>query len=233
MFKYQSLNELIYTEIKKRIISDVYAPESRLDIDNIAKELEVSRTPIINALKALEKDGYVVIVPRSGTYVKKYSKEEIEALFDFREALEGVVAKKAVHSTEKKILLAYKQSFFDTLEGIKKRNAPLNLDQYYDLQAEFHSYLWKSCPIIINNELQNIIDLTRRICKRHLVFSSLQQDSVSFFEKEISTHIHIVQAILNDDTEEAIKWMHTDISQTKESILQNYEEIESMSFETV
>lgn len=231
MFKYQSLNELIYSEIKERIISNRYAPEARLDIDNISKELGVSRTPIINALKALEKDGYVTILPRSGTFVKKYSKDEIEALFDFREALEGVVAKKAVHLAKKEVLLEYEQSFLDILENISRVDLLQNVESYYALQTEFHSYLWKLCPAIISNELQNILDLTKRICKRHLTFSAMQKDAKSFFENEILTHIHIVRAILNQDMQEAAKWMYTDISQTKDAILKNYDEIEGYAAE--
>ena len=88
MIEYKSLNDLVYEEIRDRIVSSRYHPGQKLDVDQIAAELKVSRTPVTNSLKTLEKEGYVTILQRSGSYVRKYSKEEIEALFDFREALE-------------------------------------------------------------------------------------------------------------------------------------------------
>ncbi len=232
MVGYQSLNDLIYDEIKNRIISNRYAPGDRLEIDHIAKELEVSRTPIVNALKALEKDGYVNIAPRSGTHVRKYSKDEIEALFDFREALEGVVVKRAVALADPDKLNFYIEQFAEILHMIQNENKVQSTEEYYRLQTEFHMYLWELSPPIIRDELQNIVDLTKRICKRHLYYSFLQENHVAFYEKEIGTHVHIAEAVLNKNVEEAVSWIHKDISQTKDAILHNYDAIENLDFQS-
>lgn len=89
--KYSSLNELIYDEIKSKILTNELKPNEKLDIDYLSTSLGVSRTPVTNALKSLQKDGYVVINPRSGSYVRELTKEELEYIFDFREVLEAQV----------------------------------------------------------------------------------------------------------------------------------------------
>ncbi|MEG2037907.1 MAG: GntR family transcriptional regulator, partial [Ruthenibacterium sp.] len=142
MLEYHSLSDLIYAELKKRIVFSQYAPEAKLEIDQIAKEFGVSRTPVINALRTLEKDGYVVIVPRSGTHVRRYSAEEIEALFDFREALECVVVRKSIHSADPAELKKFMAALEETLQKTQREQGTFDVDGYYDLQSEFHAYLW-------------------------------------------------------------------------------------------
>ena len=71
MIEYKSLNDLVYEEIRNRIVSNRYRPGQKLDVDQMAAELSVSRTPVTNALKTLEKEGYVTILQRSGSYVRK------------------------------------------------------------------------------------------------------------------------------------------------------------------
>ena len=76
--KYNSLNELIYKEIKEKIIDNELKPNEKLDIDYLSASMGVSRTPVTNALKSLQKDGYVVIHPRSGSYVRELTQKEVE-----------------------------------------------------------------------------------------------------------------------------------------------------------
>lgn len=78
--KYSSLNELIYEEIKAKIINNELKPNEKLDVDFLSNSLGVSRTPVTNALKSLNKDGYVIINPRSGSYVRELSKEELSCI---------------------------------------------------------------------------------------------------------------------------------------------------------
>ncbi len=64
-----------------------------------------------NALKSLQKDGYVVINPRSGSYVRELTKEELEYIFDFREVLEAQVIRKAITKLDKKKLKEFGEKF--------------------------------------------------------------------------------------------------------------------------
>lgn len=65
-----ALNKRAYNIIKNRIIFDKLHPGQQLSIASLAEELQVSRTPISVSLSALERDGYVVVQPQRGTFVR-------------------------------------------------------------------------------------------------------------------------------------------------------------------
>ena len=109
--KYSSLNELIYEEIKAKIINNELKPNEKLDVDFLSNSLGVSRTPVTNALKSLNKDGYVIINPRSGSYVRELSKEELSCIFNFREALESQVIREVISIADMKVLDGFGDEF--------------------------------------------------------------------------------------------------------------------------
>ncbi|MGI5963528.1 MAG: GntR family transcriptional regulator [Lawsonibacter sp.] len=227
MLEYKSLNELVYEEIKKRIVTRYYQPGERLDVDQIASEFQVSRTPITNSLKALERDGYVTIIQRSGTYVRKYSKEEIEALFDFRAALEEVVVSKAIKNADPINLKRFINSFEGCIKNLSIDSLADKMKYFDEMQSDFHSYLWKLCPTIIYNETQNVMLLTRQITARHINFYIHSPFALEFAKNEINVHIDIARAILNKDEEKARASIRSDILGSKEDILAHFEEIEA------
>ena len=63
--------------------------------DKLAQELGVSRTPLVNALKYLEREKLIIAVPRRGYFVRQFTKEEMTSIFELREVLEGLAARRA------------------------------------------------------------------------------------------------------------------------------------------
>ena len=177
MIEYKSLNDLVYEEIRDRIVSSRYHPGQKLDVDQIAAELKVSRTPVTNSLKTLEKEGYVTILQRSGSYVRKYSKEEIEALFDFREALEVVVIKRAIKNAAALDMRQFICAFRESLENLSTESLADKMRIADDIQQKFHAYLWEQCPDIIYNEIRNVMLLTRQITVRHINFCTKRDNA--------------------------------------------------------
>lgn len=80
----------IYTSIQDRIRLGQYKPGEKLSENNLAKEFNCSRTPVREAVKNLEQNGLVVIQPKSGTYVRNYTKEEIKNAIEIRAYLEAL-----------------------------------------------------------------------------------------------------------------------------------------------
>lgn len=226
MIEYKSLNELVYEEIRNRIVSNYYHPGQKLDVDHIAAELKVSRTPVTNSLKTLEKEGYVTILQRSGSYVRKYSKDEIEALFDFREALEVVVIKRAIRNVAALDLQQFIKAFEESLETLNAQSLAEKMRLADDIQQRFHAYLWGQCPEIIYNEIRNVMLLTRQITVRHINFCTKRDNALEVARNEIEVHIAIAKAIERSDEEMALKGIRADISGTKEDILKHFEDIE-------
>lgn len=226
MIEYKSLNDLVYEEIRNRIVSNCYRPGQKLDVDQIAAELKVSRTPVTNSLKTLQKEGYVTILQRSGSYVRKYSKEEIEALFDFREALEVVVIKRAIKNAGKLDMARFIREFKSILDDVDKGSIADKMRLADDIQQKFHSYLWEQCPDIIYNEIRNVMFLTRQITVRHINFCTKCDNALEIAKNEIMVHITIAEAIECGDEVKALEGIREDVSGTKDDILKHFEEVE-------
>jgi DNA-binding GntR family transcriptional regulator len=86
----QSLAEQIASRLAARIVSGAYAPGQRILEQAVAAEFAVSRGPVREALRLLEKDGLVTILPRRGAQVTDLSIEEVREIFDIRAALNGL-----------------------------------------------------------------------------------------------------------------------------------------------
>ncbi|MBQ4331062.1 MAG: GntR family transcriptional regulator [Spirochaetaceae bacterium] len=80
----------IYSTIQNRIRSGEYTPGEKLSENLLATEFNCSRMPVREALKHLEQDGLVTIQPKSGTYVRSYSPEEVRNAVEIRAYLEAL-----------------------------------------------------------------------------------------------------------------------------------------------
>jgi DNA-binding GntR family transcriptional regulator len=85
-----SLPEQIAGQLSRRITSGAYAPGQRMMEQTVAGEFGVSRGPVREALRLLEKDGLVTILPRRGALVTNLSISEVREIFDIRAALNGL-----------------------------------------------------------------------------------------------------------------------------------------------
>jgi DNA-binding GntR family transcriptional regulator len=90
------LAEQTYQVLKDRILRRQLDPGSRISVDEIAQRLGVSRTPVTDALKRLEVEGLVDIVPRRGTFVSSLTARDVDELFDVRAVIELYAAKRVL-----------------------------------------------------------------------------------------------------------------------------------------
>ena len=98
------ISNAAYEILREKIISREFAAGQRLDLDDIERQLGISRTPIREALARLEMEGLVEILPRSGTFVTNPNQEDISESFDVRCALEIYALEKAVERMTKEDL---------------------------------------------------------------------------------------------------------------------------------
>lgn len=90
-----TVSSLAYEELKKAIIRGTFAPGERLVESRLAKLLNVSRTPLREAMLALEKEALLERLPHGGVQVPEFSVKEIEELYELRATLESYTARKA------------------------------------------------------------------------------------------------------------------------------------------
>ena len=93
--EHENLDDKIYERIRAMIIDRRITPGERINVDRIASNLGVSRTPVVNALKRLRQEHVVEWVQRRGVYVRRFTMRELARLTEVREMLEGLAARRA------------------------------------------------------------------------------------------------------------------------------------------
>jgi len=82
------MTDAVYASLRDAIFSREFAPGERLDVDQLGRQLGVSRTPLKDALNRLAMEGLVRIVPRQGTFVTALRPDEMADICDVRAVLE-------------------------------------------------------------------------------------------------------------------------------------------------
>ena len=100
----QSLRGKVFHKLRENILSGVYQDHEELREAAIGEEMGVSRTPVREALRQLELEGLVTLVPNRGAYVTGISSKDVRDIYEIRSMLEGLCARWATeHITQKEI----------------------------------------------------------------------------------------------------------------------------------
>jgi len=84
----ERVTDTVYQVLRERIVEQQFPPGSKIQVDEIARQLDVSRTPVHEALAILAADGLVEVRPRRGTYVTEFTLNDYAETLDIRRALE-------------------------------------------------------------------------------------------------------------------------------------------------
>src|SRR5271166_132285 len=90
-----NLDDEIFVRIKAMIVDGTLLPGERIVPEQLAREMGVSRTPMLSALKRLSQERLIVWRSRRGVFVRRLSKRELAMIFEVREVLEGLAARRA------------------------------------------------------------------------------------------------------------------------------------------
>ena len=93
--EHENLDQKAYQILKYMIMERQLLPGEKIPQEKLAHDLGISRTPLVNALKFLEQDKLVESIPRRGFYVRLFSPQEMIYIFELREVLEGLAARRA------------------------------------------------------------------------------------------------------------------------------------------
>jgi len=149
MEDYELLNQKTYRILKRAIIRGDLAPNSKLALNEIAKSLGISNTPIREAINKLSSEGFVKIIPNKGIIVKEVNIDDLQEILHIRTFLDGLIAKLAAKKiTDKEI--RDMMGIINKMEYAVKRDDRLT---YNDLDIQFHDFLLN---ITENNKLKEI-----------------------------------------------------------------------------
>lgn len=192
--KSSSTRDFAYNEIKKEIITGNWAPEQPIVEECVATKLEISRTPLREALQRLEIEELVVRQRNGRLKVAPISIQEVKELFTVRRKLEGIIALEATENATEKDINHLSTLTLMIKETFKKGNMEDIL--YYG--GKFHTYLYQ---ISGNKTVVNILSqLNDHILRyRHLV----PLGSVDRLENSVIEHEQILDCISKRDKQGA------------------------------
>ncbi len=188
-----SKSDYAYREIKNKIIQGELAPLSDIVEERFQEELNISRTPIREAVQRLNKEGFVYIYARKGTIVSPINVEMIYSVYQARLLNEPYLSKEVCHEVPEKWLRQMKNS----LEDSPFELAEMDYRNYYmALDYELHTTILSYCKNQFLKDALNIVnDHSQRIRIRT---SSCNED----LECSIQEHIAIVDAFLRRDPDQ-------------------------------
>src|SRR5699024_2026409 len=86
--KHIDLSNKVYDILKKMIFERQFSGGQKLDLNSLSKDMNISRTPLKDAINLLERDGLVEVYPRKGSYVKKLEVKDIVNMMEMRQMME-------------------------------------------------------------------------------------------------------------------------------------------------
>ncbi len=203
-----SLRGRVFQKIREDILAGNYAEKEELREAAISKELGVSRTPVREALRQLELEGLVTIVPNKGAHVNGISAKDVRDIYTIRSYLEGLCARWACeHITE------------EQLEGLEEivcisefRISKGHREQMAEMDSRFHVLLYASCGSkILEHVLTDYHQYVERV--RRNTLSSLERAT-----EAVQEHKSILNALRNKDADTAEKLANEHIYKSMKNI---------------
>lgn len=196
MEEYQehSLSSRVFQKIRDNILNGTYKEQDELRENTIGKELGVSRTPVREALRQLELEGLVTIIPNKGAYVTGITPKDVKDIYIVRSLLEGLCARWATeHIAEEQL---------DELEEIVllsefhiKKEGHNNIEQIAILDGRFHAVLYEASDSrILSHVLMDFHRYVQMARKSSIV-------SEERARKSIREHKQILRAIKDKDAD--------------------------------
>ncbi len=194
----ENLDQQVYQVVKQMIEERVLTPGTRIHQEKLAKELGISRTPLVSALKFLEHEKLIESRPRRGYFVRLFELEEMVSIFEIREVLEGLSARRAALEISEKDVKKLRSIFspFESIDDICDYQA------YSKADREFHNFIAEiSSREFLASILQtfNIISLAYHYPTREGLVRTPNQT--------IAEHLDIVNAICDRDPVNAERLM--------------------------
>lgn len=144
-----------YRKIKEGILDLRYRPGQKISETRLAADLKLGRSPVRSALARLERDGWVRVLPQAGTFIRKFSPDEIHAMGELRLLLEAHAASVAAIKVDLTELVPLRERF----EALKAKGAERNFEEFLALDDQFHGMVHRVAGNpFVTEILQNLRD---------------------------------------------------------------------------
>ena len=206
--EYKPLRDVVFENLRGAIVESKLKPGQRLMEVQLAEQLGVSRTPVREAIRKLELEGLVVMIPRKGAYVANMSLKDVIDVLEIRASLEGLAASLAaerITDEDIKKLESIVEEFNDSINES-------DVEALLRKDVEFHECIFKSTN---NKKLHQLINsLWEQVYRFRVTYISDYDSTVNIVEE----HKMILDAIKRRDSKLAKQYAMQHI-QTAENFM--------------
>ncbi len=190
---HRPLREIVYEELKRRIMTGKITPHTRMMEVDLAEDMGVSRTPVREAIRKLEKEGLVTIEPRKGAYASDISAEDMVNVLTVREELEALAAGIAASRITGEQISRMEHLTDLYAQAIEANDTAAIID--YDEQ--FHQ------AIVSVTDNRTLIQFVSNLQELVLRFRYLYYEDFSRYRNMPEEHHHIIDALKSGDEKRA------------------------------
>ncbi len=209
---HENLDNKIYREVKAMIVEQRLRPGTKIYQEKLAEDLGVSRTPVVNALKRLEQERLIEAIPRKGFCVRAFSPSEMIRVFELREVLEGLAARRAAQS----LTGSQSQEMGGFFKGIRATDDPGDIDEYAAEDRRFHSFL---IEIGGDELLSSILETYSIVASSYLV--EFRGGLVRSPSETLPEHLSLIEAICTGDAAKAEELARLHFQRSRERLMEH------------
>lgn len=193
MNEYLPLRDVVFNTLRQAILKGELKPGERLMEIKLANKLGVSRTPIREAIRKLELEGLVLMIPRKGAEVADISEKSLKDVLEVRKALEELSVQLTCDRITKEEIVELKQA----AEHFKRVLKNKDITEIAEADVRFHDVIYTATK---NQKLIQLLNNLREQMYRYRI-EYLKQEEV--YPKLIREHEEIIERIKNKDKDAA------------------------------
>lgn len=191
MNEYLPLREVVFKTLRRAILKGELKPGERLMEIALAERLGVSRTPIREAMRKLELEGLVVMVPRKGAQVANITEKDLNDVLEVRIALENMAIEKACDRMKEEDI----KMLWEAAEAFERTTIEGDLVKMAEADVDFHEIIYRASD---NRRLNQVMNNLREQIYRYRVEYLKEEETRKMLVRE---HEEITKAIRDRDVE--------------------------------
>lgn len=213
---HSALGQKAYDHVKQRLLEGDLEPEDRLSVVGLAKQLGCSRAPVMEALKRLESEGFVEIIPQVGCKIASPDARDVMDFFVLFSKAEGTIAQFAAERRTPNDIMMFQTVCAHIDEMVASAGAPSARDpRYRRLNLLFHSHIHK----IARSPLAS--GIAASLWDRSDFYIKMAFGSLYFSNRVKRSHRAIRKAIIDGDAEVAEREVGAHLCAVGESVVRN------------
>lgn len=211
MNEYLPLRDVVFNTLRQAILTGELKPGERLMEIHLADRLGVSRTPIREAIRKLELEGLVVMIPRKGAQVARITEKNLKDVLEVRRALDMLAVRLACSRMDGE----YKKQLREACDEFARVVKNNNTKDITESDVRFHD--------IINKATGNdrLIQLVNNLAEQMYRYRLEYIKDAAYHNRLVAEHEEIYSAIMDGDEERAAKAVVLHIDNQEETIIKH------------